>query len=370
MRTKLSIPSLGSRTIQLLLVYRAAVLLAAAVFLLRDLRHTAGLSLERFVFMVLCIYASMIALTYRQAMAAERTRLLLLSADLIIACVVLCATGGWRSPLILYGLIPIFMLQFIYRQFGLWAGLGVFMGIGLYLNGAVLPWRLQAPNPASEYIALALTLLIFYALPLFVLRRYDRQSGCVSDLEQEKRRLCGVQNQLLSLLTLSGRLCYEQTESSVFNEMIRVFKTVFAAERICIFLIRRGEVEVYGTPTPQEKENIYQLIVRQGQHTSEQKGPIPFYDAGTAMVPLVRGTRLDGVLSFHERSQEALSGEEALLLTLCVSLLCTYLENLEYLDGLTASGSDHDSGLLMHQLSSGRPVKGRLDRRILSASDH
>lgn len=370
MLTKLSIPYMGLRTIQLLLVYRAALLLAAGVFLLRDPRQSAGLHLEILIFIVLCMYESMIALAYRQAMAGENTRLLLISADLMIACIVLSVTGVWGSPLLLYGLIPIFALQYVYRQVGLWTGLAVFIGMGLYLNGTVLRWRIQGPSRPSEYIVLVLTILVFYVLPLLALRRYDQQLSRISALEQEKRRLCGVQDQLLSLLKLSGRLCYEHTESSVFNGMIPVFKEVFSAERICIFLIRRGEVEVYGSPTRQEKENIYQLIVRQRQQTAEPRGPIPFYDAGTAMVPLMRGNRLDGVLSFHERRQTELSREEALLLTLSVHLLCTYLENLEYLDGLTASGSDHDSGVLMHQLSSGRPVKGRLDRRILFPSDH
>lgn len=85
------------------------------------------------------------------------------------------------------------------------------------------------------------------------------------------------------------------------------------------------------------------------------------------MIPLVRGTRLDGVLSIHERGLTDLSQDEALLLTLAANIICTYLENLEYLQGLTASQTEHDNGIIMSQLHSGKHVKGRLDRRILTA---
>jgi len=289
----------------------------------------------------MCIYEGLAAAAYKQVMMHIFTQLLLCIADTLTAMTAVYLTGGIESPFIYCLIIPVFTLNFLYRFKGLASGTAlVIAGYLLFsvLSGGELLPVLGVSSPTLAGICFSFS--VFYLIPFFGIRYYFRSIIAVRNLEDKCSSLNSINKRLLSLYEMTGKLSLYYPVQHVMNKMADICMDIFGAGRVCIFLILRGEIEVYGSPTPQEKENIYRLIVEQQGKLKDQPLKSFFYDDGTAMVPVVRGMHLDGVLSIHERSRAELKKEEVLLLSMAANILSTYLENLEFVDGLTVKDGE------------------------------
>jgi hypothetical protein len=296
----------------------------------------------------MCVYQGLAAIAYKQVMMHIVTQLLLCTADILIAMTAVYLTGGIESPFIFCMIVPVFTLHFLYRYKGLAMGLALnLLGCLLFYlssGGELLPaLNITGPTLAGTCFSLA----VFYLIPFFGMRYYFFNKIIVKNLEDRCTSLNSINKRLLSLYEMTGKLSLYYPVHHVMNKMADLCKDIFGAGRVCIFLILRGEIEIYGNPTSQEKENIYRLIVEQQNKLKAQPLENFFYDDGTAMVPVVRGTRLDGVLSIHERSRTELKRDETLLLSMAANILSTYLENLEFVDDLSVNRGDNVSESMM-----------------------
>ncbi|HHY83303.1 MAG TPA: hypothetical protein GX505_11615 [Clostridiales bacterium] len=353
---------------KVLLAYRVCILL---YLLLIVLKTELQLNLKRdFVIVCLGIYQMLAACMFHQVMKIPVARLLMCIADLLTAQTAVLLTGGSMSLFIPCVFIPIFTLHIIYGIKGLVGGLmGLIAGSSAYvifINNSQLSFE-EALNGGSSMAAAAISLLILYIIPYLALNHYIRTTNQLKNLENRYEELDNMNSKLLVLYEMTGRFNFENTVAQVMDRLLALCGELFQAERICVFLIRGGEVEIYGKSTPQEKEDIYRLIMEQKKNDKDE-GREYILREDALVIPLIRGTRTDGVLYFHGWKQKEITNRDAILFSMMANMLCTYLENLEYVESLQQRLLPETSILLSH-LDSGKSVKGILDKRIVGQDE-
>jgi hypothetical protein len=353
-----------------LLTFRICILLFSAILTLKTagpLSYLNGLILLSFG-----IYQVLAVLMYRPVMSIGLTRVLFCSADLLIAQMVIFLTGGIYSPFIPCIFIPVFALHFIYRYKGFIYGLmgcAVSAGVIHLVSKGTLPAVFSSSisigmSQAMSLFVTGISIVLFYAIPYFVLKQYFYNSCQLKSMEQKYNDLDDMNSKLLVLYEMTGRFNFENGIAQVMDRLLALCNELFRAERICIFLIRSGEVEIYGKPSPEEKEHIYQLIMEQKKANHQEEGREYILQEGTLVIPLIRGSRTDGVLSLNGWDQHEISNKEAILFSMIANMICTYLENLEYIECLQMKHIP-DTSILLNHLDSGKPVRGILDKRIV-----
>lgn len=352
----------------ILLVFRNSILLFSAMLVLNS--GGIGLSLDLSGIVLVCFgtFQILASLMYIQIMKNGLGRLLFCGADMLMAQMAVFLTGGIYSPFIVCSMIPIFTLHFIYKTRGIVYGMLMYLissAAILLTSKGNLPILAGNENVTLSLVVIAISLIVFYIIPHYALRQYFYNSFKVKSLEDKYNYLDDINSKLLVLYEMTGRFNYECGIAQVMERMLVVCKDIFKVERVCIFLIRSGEVEIYGKPTPQEKEDIYRLIMEQKTGIHQQEEIKYFYDEGVTMIPIVRGAMIDGVLSLNGWQENEFSNKEVILFTMAASMICTYLENLEYVESLLPPPHHNDTSILVNHLDSGKLVKGILDKRII-----
>jgi hypothetical protein len=358
---------LNNTSIFVLLLLRMVVVLFSVVLALKT--DTPS---EQYIDVILLgfgIYHLLAVCIYWPAMMTPVPRLLLSVSDLLIIQAAVVLTGSVTSPFLLCVFIPVFTLHFVYGWRGLAGGLlGLLLSTAacLYAVRAFLPLNLNREGVNTSLIVLGISLTLFYLIPFLALTQYTRVDNQLRSLKERYHELDSINSKLLVLYEMTGRFNYENGIAHVMDRLLALCGEVFPAQRVCIFLIRSGEVEVYGKPTAQEKEDIYRLIMEQ-KKTGEAQEREYVLRQDALMIPLIRGARTDGVLSFNGWTQKEITGREAVLFSMVANMLCTYLENLEYVEALK-SKLQPDTCIILNHLDSGRLVKGVLDKRIVQES--
>jgi hypothetical protein len=357
-------------SIAVLLIVRVCILLFCTILAIK----TEGplFYFKDIILLSFGIYQLLAVLMYLPVMSIGLARILFCGADLLIAQLAVFMTGGIHSPFFPCIFLPIFALHFIYRLKGLAFGL---LGCVVSAGGILLASKgtLPAAAPASASLGMSLGIIgagviLCYIVPYFTLKQYLYNSYQLKNLEQKYNDLDDLNNKLLMLHEMTGRFNFENGISQVMDRLLALCNDLFQAESICIFLIRSGEVEIYGRPAPEEKENIYQLIMEQKKTNRQDEGREYILQEGSLVIPLIRGARTDGVLSLNGWDQYEISHKEAILFSMIANMICTYLENLEYVEALQARLIP-DTSILLNHLESGKPVKGILDKRIVGCGE-
>lgn len=350
----------------ILLVFRISVLLFSILLILK----TEGLSdsLKDIILFTFCIYQFASLCFFWPVVKTGLTRVLFCSADLLIGLAAVFTTGGIYSPFIPCIFIPVFTMQFTYKMKGLLFGLlGCLIGGSgiLAVSRGNMPILIpDGPNSGLNMGILAISMVLFYIAPYFALKQLYFSSLRLKAMEDKYNDLNDMNSKLLILYEMTGRFNFENGIAQVMDRFLKICNELFKAERISIFLIRHGEVEVYGQATPEEKESIYSQIMSKQKGNLQADNKDYFFQSNTLMIPLIRGSRTDGILSIYCWEQQEITNKEAILFTMIANMICTYLENLEYVDYLQARNIPETSRLINH-LESGKAVKGILDKRIL-----
>ena len=366
MGTEGSQAELNNTSILILLLTRISVLLFSILLVLKTDRWPG---LHRDIILLGCgIYHVLAACMYWPVMRVNITRLLLCACDMLIATIVVLTTGGMSSSFLPLIFIPVFTLHFVYGWKGLAAGLG-----GLLLATISCLWladgflNLYRPNQVNktDIIIFAISMFLFYILPFMFFFQYSLMDNQLRNLKNKYNELDTMNSKLLVLYEMTGRFNYENGTAHIMDKLLTLCREIFPAKSVCVFLIRNGEVEIYGNPSVQEKEEIYRLIMEQKKNSALKEESEYILREDALVIPLIRGARTDGVLSFNGWEQREITGREAILLSMMANMVCTYLENLEYVDSLKSKLLP-DSIVVMNQLDSGKPVKGIIDRRIIN----
>ncbi|HHU48807.1 MAG TPA: hypothetical protein GXZ37_03720 [Clostridiales bacterium] len=364
METESRQAELNNTSLFILLMFRVGVLLFSVLLTLKtDIRAYRYIDI---ILLGLAIYQFLTFCIYWPAMKLNITRLLLCASDLLIGYTLVLLTGGISSPFIPCVFIPIFTLHFVYGWKGLAGGLA-----GLALSTAVSALTAKAAFYASGgesragMIVSGISLILFYLVPFLCFSQYCRLDSQLLSQKKRYNELDSMNSKLLVLYEMTGRFNYENGIAQVMDKLLALCGEVFPAQRICIFLIRSGEVEIYGRPSPQEKEEIYRLILEQKKTAAINEENEYIIRDDALVIPLIRGARTDGVLSFSGWNQKEITDREAIMLSMIANMVCTYLENLEYVEYLKNKALP-DTSVILNQLDSGKPVKGILDKRIVS----
>ena len=347
-----------------LLLFRTGVFLFSVLLVIKTegpLQYWKGI-------LLLCfgIYQTLVACMFRPVMSIGSARLLFCSADLLITQTAIFLTGGITSPFIPCIFMPVFTLHFLYGKKGI--ALGVLSclasaGAIFLVSKGTLPVAGNMDMDVSLAV-IGISVILFYIIPYLALRKYFVNSSRLIRLEEKNDDLDDMNNKLMVLYEMTGRFNYENGIAQIMDRLLALCNELFRTDRICIFLIRNGEVEIYGNPAPEEKENIYQLIMEQKKGTHPEESKEYILQEGSLAIPLIRGSRIDGVLSLNGWDQHEITDKEAILFSLIANMICTYLENLEYVESLQLKHIP-DTSVLLNHLDSGKAVKGILDKRIL-----
>jgi len=350
----------------ILLIHRLCALLFSVLYVLK-----AGLPGQKNLDLILFgfgIYQFLMLLMFWQVMKLKAARILLCISDLLMACGIVLLTGNVKSPFLSCLIIPVFAMHFIYGWKGLIssiAGLLVTSAVSLISAGNLIHFSNQ--NLTMDLIIMGMIFILYYVIPFLFFTQFIRLDSQLAGLKVKYNELNSMNSKLLVLYEITGRMKYEYGITQVMDKLLVLCREIFPAEKICIFLIRNGEVEIYGKPTPQEKEDIYNLIMEQKKNTSIRDEHEYILRENALVIPLIRGTRTDGVLSFNDWHQQEITNRDAVLLTMIANVVSTYLENLEYVESLR-NKLIPETSVIMNHLDSGKPVKGILDKRIVSGS--
>jgi hypothetical protein len=355
------------RNVLPLLLFRVCVLIFSALLILKTdgfFQNGKGL--------LLCfgIYQVLVFCMFRPIIHIGPATLLFCGADLLITLTLLFLTGGIASPLSPCIFLPIFTLHVLYGIRGMVSGLaGCVLCIGTvsrippeFFKLAVNAGRM---DETMGLMVTGISVVLFYVLPYILWKQYSTRSDRLKTLKKKNTDLGDMNRKLMALYEMAGKLRCDADTGEVMNRLLALCNELFWVERSCIFLIRNGEVETYGKPSAGEKENIYQLILeyRKGDSPKEEKEYI--LQEHSLAVPLIRGPHINGVLSLSGWNRAEITGGEAILFSMIANLLCTYLENMEYMSSLHPKHTSETS-VLLNQLDSGKSVRGILDKRILS----
>ena len=312
------------------------------------------------------LYQIIVLGMYWFLMKISAARMLLSTADMLIIQIFILISGGLNSPFLICLCIPVFTMHFLYGIRGLVGGVaGVLLGFT-----AMIPAMGNMPNSiisiSDILIINGIGLILFYIIPYIMLSRGVKNVSQLQSLQKENCELDKMNHKLLALFEMAGRFRLEKDMAQIMNRLLTLCSELFSSEGICIFLIRGGEVEIYGTPpTAEEKEGIYQMIIElKNKSLQEAKNDYVFCE-NALVIPLIRGTRTDGILYLSSWNHREITNGDTVLFTMIANMVCTYLENLDYVEVIKAQSLSNTSILLNH-LDSGKPVKGILDKRIIS----
>ena len=245
------------------------------------------------------------------------------------------------------------------------AGLLLTWAAGFFSAGRFMQIRIG--NAGADLILLGIMLILTYIVPYLFSVQFSRLDRQLEGLKDKYNDLNIMNSRLLILYEMTGRLKYEYGIAQVMEKLLALCREIFPAQSICIFLIRSGEVEIYGRPAPEEKEEIYNLIMEQKKNTAIRDENEYIIRENFLVIPLIRGNRTDGVLCFNGWKQQEITKRDAVMLTMIANMVSTYLENLEYVETLR-NRLLPDTSVIVNQLDSGKPVKGILDKRIVNGS--
>ena len=312
------------------------------------------------------IYQILIAAMYWFIMKISRLRILLCIADMLIIQVNVLLTGGLYSPFLVCLCIPVFTLHTIYGIQGLVGGImGSLAGFSLVISD-LIDMQAALPNISDRLIVIGIGLILFYIIPFIILNRGVYIFYQLQAWKNSYRELDQMNNKLLAVFEMTGRFRLDMDITQIMDRLLVLCNELFSAEEICIFLIRNGEVEIYGShPNVEEKEGIYQMIVEQKSNKLIEVEREFIFRENTLVIPLIRGTQIDGVLYFRDWEQFEITNKDAVLFTMIANMVCTYLESLEYVASLNNMPSANDC-VILKRLDSGKAVKGILDKRIIS----
>lgn len=312
------------------------------------------------------LYQIIVLGMYWFLMKISAARILLSTADMLIIQIFILISGGLNSPFLICLCIPVFTMHFLYGVRGLIGGtVGVLVGFS-----AMIPAITNMPdailNIWDMLMINGIGLILFYVIPYTLLSRGVKNTDQLQNLQKEHCELDKMNHKLLALFEMAGRFRLDKGITQNMNRFFPFCSELFSSEGVCIFLIRSGEVEIFGTPpTAEEKEGIYQMILEQrNKSTKESKNDFVFREKAL-VIPLIRGNRTDGILYFSYWNKREITNGDSVMFTMIANMLCTYLENLDYLEVIKTQSLSNTSILLNH-LDSGKPVKGILDKRIIS----
>ena len=350
-----------------LLLFRVCVLIFSILLILKtDGFFQDGKDL------LLCfgVYQVLVFCMFRPMIGIGPARLLFCGADFLMTLTLLFLTGGITSPLIPCIFLPLFTFHVLYGIRGMISGLaGCVLCIGAMsrLPSAFFLLTVNAGrmNETMSLTVLGISTLLFYVLPSILWGQYFYRANRLRILKKRNADLGDMNRKLMALYEMVGKFHVDADMEEVMNRLLVLCNQLFWVERSCIFLIRNEEVETYGKPSPEEKQNIYQLIreYKKGNSPGGEKEYI--LQEHSLAVPLIRGPRINGVLSLSGWNRTEITGEEVILFSMIANLLCTYLENMEYMASLHSKRTSETS-VLLNQLDSGKPVRGIVDKRILS----
>lgn len=303
---------------------------------------------------------------YWLIMKISAGRILISVADILVTLIFIPISRGLNSPFLICLCIPVFTLHFLFGIRGLLGGIiGVVVGF-LAILPAVQSVADAILNISDMLIINGIGLILFYIIPYNLLNRGVMNLDQLHSLQKEKSELDNTNHKLLALLEMAGRFQLEKGMAQIMNRLLRLCSELFSSDEVCIFLIRGGEVEIYGTPpTAEEKEGIYQMIIEQKNKSLQEAKNDYVIRKNALVIPLIRGTRTDGILYFSSWNHREISNGDAVLFTMIANMVCTYLENHDYVEVIKTQSLSNTSILLNH-LDSGKPVKGILDKRIIS----
>lgn len=291
---------------------------------------------------------------------------LLAASDMLITQMFVLLSGGLNSPFLICLCIPVFAVHYLYGTRGLIGGiLGVMAGFS-----AMIPALKYTPaeilSVSDKFIINGIGLVIFYIISYRLLKRGVNIYDELQNSKRDNSELDQINHKLVALFEMTGRFRFDKGIAQIMDRLVTLCSNLFCAEGACIFLIRGGEVEIYGElPTAEEKEEIYQMIIEQRNQSIQEVRNNYVFRENTLVIPLIRGTRTDGVLYFSSWNQLEITKGDAVLFTMIANMICTYLENLDYVEALRNQSLSNTS-VILNQLDSGKPVKGVLDRRIIS----
>ncbi len=350
----------------IMLVHRACVFMFSILLFLKT-----GLPAHPNADLVLLgfgIYQILVLIMFWPVMKLKAARLLLCASDLLMASAAAVLTGNMASPFLACILIPLFAMHYIYGWKGLLSGLAGLLltwAAGFFSAGRFMQIRIG--NAGADLILLGIMLILTYIVPYLFSVQFSRLDRQLEGLKDKYNDLNIMNSRLLILYEMTGRLKYEYGIAQVMEKLLALCREVFPAQSICIFLIRSGEVEIYGRPAPEEKEEIYNLIMEQKKNTAIRDENEYIIRENFLVIPLIRGNRTDGVLCFNGWKQQEITKRDAVMLTMIANMVSTYLENLEYVETLR-NRLLPDTSVIVNQLDSGKPVKGILDKRIVNGS--
>ncbi len=221
-------------------------------------------------------------------------------------------------------------------------------------------------NISDKLIINGIGFFLFYIVPYILLNQRIKSVDKLQSLQKVTSELDQMNHRLLALLEMAGRFRLEKGIAQFMKRLLTLCSEFFFSEEVCIFLIRGGEVEIYGMPpTAEEKEGIYQIILEQKNRSLQEVKSDYVFRENALVIPLIRGTRTDGILYFSSWNHREITNGDTILFTMIANLVCTYLEDLDYAEVLRNQSVSNTSVILNH-LDSGKPVKGILDKRIIS----
>ncbi|HZK33750.1 MAG TPA: hypothetical protein VFD33_00380 [Bacillota bacterium] len=352
---------------KILLVYRIGVLFFASILTLERWLSGSLSGLDQKIIIAYGIFQLIVPLFYLPAILSKALPMFAF-ADIVTASLVVFYTGGISSPLVACCFISIFALHFLWGIRGLIHGMvALFSSLAaIFFIGGIQLEAIWLGAGVFNILSIGLFIITAYIIPCIAVRKYYYLTYSKKGLEERLEDMDDINTRLLLLFEMMGRMSYEAGLNQNVEKILLVVKEVFASKRACLSLIVNGELYNYGQTTREEKAEIYSLIggfSSKDEIASDHKNGDFAGSDDSILVPVMSGTKLDGVLCLFGLVDKRISGREAILITVATNAISSYIHNLEYLESVSFH---RDTSVKISQLDSGKAVKGVLDKRIVT----
>jgi|GEM_PF-2835136 len=338
------------------LLYRWLLLFTTAFLLLIKRNYHFEIDFELSLFLLLMVYNLLISLAFPLVARQKLTLRLLMLADTIIGLSVLLMTGQMQSPFLLYILFP--LISYIARN-RFWGAIEVAVALTvvyvvfyLSLQEAMPPMGSWAEN--GKILALSGSFLAFvYGFPVQMMLRLERKNEEMKDMAKRHEDLEEFNRSLVLLHDIACRMNGKHNTRNVMMALIKLCCSIFESEGGKIYLMTEQGPMGYGNLSETDSMKVEESIreyVRARESCLLEGLPL---DEKMILIPVDRGSKLQGFLALKKAKKTDLSRENALLFSMVANMLSSYLENLEWIHEIEQKVTENERKRIAHVLHEG-----------------
>jgi len=303
-----------------LVLYRWTTLLFSLMVIFIQDGYRLLWNLKLMFFVVLLIYNSLLTFFYSEIMLRNIAAKFMTFGDTILSVFVVTLTGELTSPYFFYSLSAIFAHAFLYEMRGALEGVIAyilsFLSVSL-LHGGGRSLSVDSMGTVIIFAVQGILFGVFCGIPSMLLHHLDKKS---QKLDESRKNLLYL-HEVACMLKLS------QSIQEMVRSLMEVSRKIFKEQEIYICLIREEGIQIFGVPPERDREDMERILGAYMREWENVHNRTPYPAEGMILVPISRNLRLDGVICLKETHGERMSGEDAMLYTVLVNMISTYLEN-------------------------------------------